>query len=363
MILTLRLQDPPLALDADLWRLWLEPDPEEGIAIRARVDPARPVVWRELDELKQLVELQYQGVDASVAAYVTARKSLRTFWWLKHGQSRIDLSKSALTELAVDASAPLTVALPRTLTTLRLLEVSAWNSLRVESDDDGARLAIWAWSSKKPVRAIAGLPALAKLSVGLISKLDLALVDKHRELRALEIFGDDAGAAITNLGKLSILSKLESLSIRNAFHTDFSQLPSSLPALKTFAVDGVRAEAAKILRARGATVRGVRTDAWLRANADNPFREWTDEHGPSLGARATRAYRKAHAAIDAKKPTRKQAEAILRAFVEAFNAVEADVDTIMREEIDAAYARVADRVRAQVPEKEATKWFDAWREF
>ncbi|MBS2029280.1 MAG: hypothetical protein JST54_15370 [Deltaproteobacteria bacterium] len=49
--------------------------------------------------------------------------------------------------------------------------------------------------------------------------------------------------------------------------------------------------------------------------------------------------------------------------MDTFNAVEADIDTIMREEIDAAYARLVERVTAQVPQKEATKWFDAWREF
>jgi hypothetical protein len=82
-----------------------------------------------------------------------------------------------------------------------------------------------------------------------------------------------------------------------------------------------------------------------------------------MGARATKAYRAAHAAIDARAPTRKRAEAILRAFVESFNAVEEQVDTIMREEIDAAYGAIAERVADQVPTTQAMKWFDSWRDF
>lgn len=59
----------------------------------------------------------------------------------------------------------------------------------------------------------------------------------------------------------------------------------------------------------------------------------------------------------------KQPRRLLRAFVADFNAIEERIDTIMREEIDAAYGTLAERVVASVPAKQATKWFDAWRDF
>jgi hypothetical protein len=61
--------------------------------------------------------------------------------------------------------------------------------------------------------------------------------------------------------------------------------------------------------------------------------------------------------------TPKRAEAILRAFVDAFNPVAGDIDTIMREEIDAAFGATADRLAAQVPPRRAAALFDSVRDF
>jgi hypothetical protein len=368
---TLRLQPPAaVELDASTWRLWLEGEPEEGLAMRVRVDPNAPIAWRELDKLKELVELEYQGTDARVATYVATNKKLRTFRWLRHAKVRIDLARSTLTELSVDARSALTLHLPRSLTTLRLLDVTAWNRLAVRTDDGGARLAVWIWGPAKPVRAIAGLPRLRVLSVGAAKELDLALVAKHPHLERLEVFGDENGIAIANVRRLASLPGLAEIQIRSAFHTDFSRFPSpdEMPALQRLEIDGVRTDAAAMLKERfrgfsGLSLRGVRSDAWLRANADNPFREWSDEYGAALGRRATKAYRDAHASFDASRPTARQAEAVLRRFVEAFNEVEAQIDTIMREEIDGAFQRLAERVRGRVPDATATRWFDAWRDF
>jgi len=58
-----------------------------------------------------------------------------------------------------------------------------------------------------------------------------------------------------------------------------------------------------------------------------------------------------------------KAEALLRAFVGALNAVEDQIDTIMREEIDDVYAQLVDRLGPRVSAAQATAWFDAWREF
>jgi hypothetical protein len=61
--------------------------------------------------------------------------------------------------------------------------------------------------------------------------------------------------------------------------------------------------------------------------------------------------------------TPKRTEAILRAFVDAFNPVADDIDTIMREEIDAAVGAIADRLAAHVPPRRAAALFDSVRDF
>lgn len=365
----LRLQGAAQVMHAGTWRLWLEPAPPPGLAMRLPIDPRAPIAWRELERLRSLTELEYQGTDPTLARWVRGRPRLRTLRWLRHRQARIDLARTKLTDLAVDADRPLTLSIPPTLRVLRLLDVAAWRQLRVETDDDGARLAAWVWSPRKPVRAIAGLPALRELSVGAAATLDLALVAKHPGLRRLDVIGVDSGIAISHLRRLRAAPALKALTIRNAYHTDFAELPSpaELPGLETLELDGVRAAAAALIRDRwrgfaGLTLRGVRTDAWLRANADNPFRAWAEEYGPALGRRATRAYQQALRAIDA-GPSPTKAEALLRAFVGAFNAVEDQIDTIMREEIDDVYAQLVDRLGPRVSAAQATAWFDAWREF
>jgi len=63
-----------------------------------------------------LTELCYEGRDGAVATYVSGRKRVRTFRWTAHGQTRIDLSKSALTELGLDVRGPLALKIPPTLT-------------------------------------------------------------------------------------------------------------------------------------------------------------------------------------------------------------------------------------------------------
>ena len=105
----LRLQEGnACTVDADLWRLWLEVKPEAGLAMRARIDPDRPIAWRELDKLRALVELEYQGRDAGVADYATRRKGLKTLRWIDHRAARIELGKSAFPDLAPGLSLPIT---------------------------------------------------------------------------------------------------------------------------------------------------------------------------------------------------------------------------------------------------------------
>jgi hypothetical protein len=367
----LRLQETTLTVPADLWRLWLQPGvPEQGVVVRQPIDPKAPVRWTELDKLRSLCELEYNGTDPRVVAYVAKRKGLKTFRWLSHERRRIDLSRTAITEASVHVNGELALRVPRTLTRLSLLSARQLSKLSVETDDEGARLSLYVWGPRGRVPAVTGLAALRTLVIGATASLDLRPLVGYRALRDLDIYGDDSGIEVTGIATLARWPTLESVSLRNMYHTSFLALPppAKLPSLARLTIDGIRAhDAAAVKRLyagfRGLSMRGVRTDAWLRANADNPFREWKEEHGAALGRRATKAYRAAHAAIDARRPNAKQALAILRAFIDAFNAVEADIDTIMREEIDGAYGTVAARLAHAVPEKQAIAWFDAWREF
>lgn len=355
---SLLLQDAPVEVHRDLWRFWLLPgEPESGVVIRKAIDPKKPIAWRELDKLPELIELEYQGVDAGIIAYVTKRAGLKTMRWTAHGQSTIDLSKSKLTELSIDTSGPLTLAIPPTLKMLRLTHAKHLPKLTVKTDDAGARLEIYVWEPKSKVKALPGLASLGGITIAGTSSADLAPLAQYTKLESLAVWGIDTGVAIGNLKALAKLPALKRLELRHAYHTDFSALPH-LPALESFAIDGIRApDAAHVKKLYAGNKRlrvsGVRTDAWLKKNADNPFREW---EGP-IAARAATAYRTARTAIDKGAP----AEATLSTFIATFNKVEKDIDTIMREEIGEAFDALAADLK--VPSKRAIGWFEKWRDF
>jgi hypothetical protein len=357
-MVSLLLQGASVETHADLWRFWLIPhEPEAGVQIAKRIDPKQPVAWRELDKLLSLQEIAYYGTDAGVIAYVSRRETIRTLRWNAHGQARIDLSKSHLTELAIDTSGPLEVHLPRTLTTLRLISARHLPELTLKTDDAGARLAVYVWNPQSKVPFYAGIAALGSLTIAGAANVDLGPFARYTQLHDLLVWGADNGVSIEKLATLAKLPGLARLELRHVYHTDFRALPE-LPALTSFMIDGIRAADAAHVRKRFASshalhIRGVRTDAWLKKNADNPFREWEG----ALATRATRAYRAARAAIE----KRADAEKTLAAFIAAFNAVERDIDTVMREEIDEAFHALASDLK--VPTKRATSWFEKWREF
>lgn len=107
-------------------------------------------------------------------------------------------------------------------------------------------------------------------------------------------------------------------------------------------IDGIRESDAAVLAGRSAggpklSIRGRRSDTWLKANIDNPFRHWEDEYPKKVASAASSAYRKALAAVDKLPPEASPdaAREVMETFMAAFNRVNEkhDLDTIMREEV------------------------------
>jgi hypothetical protein len=108
-------------------------------------------------------------------------------------------------------------------------------------------------------------------------------------------------------------------------------------------------------------LRGAKTDTWLAANLDNPFRDWADDN-PRAATAACKAYADALRAIDAATGT--GPHQILRAMVQRFNAIDAKysiIDTPRREQVAEAYATLAERAGVSVDE--ALQRLDEERDF
>ena len=135
-------------------------------------------------------------------------------------------------------------------------------------------------------------------------------------------------------------------------------------------IDGIRkCDAEKIKSAWKSfgdlSVKGVRTEKWIRENLDNPFRDWDRDYDQKIGKKAASIYKKALKAID-KLPDQKleTTESVLRSYVEAFNRFAEELDTTAREVIVDAYHLLASSDKLNRKEsKRCDSLLEDWREF
>jgi hypothetical protein len=187
----------------------------------------------------------------------------------------------------------------------------------------------------------------------------------HLERLGIE---SNAPSSVVGLAALAELPRLRTLSLRSTYDLDAAQLPdrAKLPVLASVTIDGVRkamvgALAAKLAGVETVTIRRAKTDSWIAANADNPFRHWVDDGAtPALARLAVRAWKRALQAIAV---SRADLERALAAFIESFNTREQDIDTIRAEEIARAFDALVTRCGNAVDPRAAAAWFDKWRSF
>lgn len=370
-LLTLNLDGTERQVHSDLWRVWLMPgEPEAGVVIRVQIDPDSKIRWEELDKLVELVELEYGGRDSRVQDYLSRRHDIHRFGWSGHQQSQIDLSRTAIAELSLNASdGPLEVRLPSSgsLRRLSLALPADPGLLRFVPPEKGARIHLMLNCSATPdgPTAIAGLEAIRALSLFNVRQLRIGELVPYQQLEELTVIGPPGG--IPDLEELTLLPRLKKLFLRDCYGLNAAGMPrsSALPKLESVEIDGIRRADADLLTERlgkrTLSIRGKRSDAWLRANLDNPFREWPEEHGVKVGKAAMAAYRKAAAALE--RPGELEAvRTALHGFMTAINKLSErePFDTIQREQVMDAFDELASQAGDILPSETAETWFEEW---
>jgi hypothetical protein len=359
--LLLRLDGREQPFDSDVWRLDLGPaDP--GISmIYHRLDPAQPVRWSELDQLPELSELNYRGVDAGIEAYAATRPRLRQLSLTGHERAVIDLAGAHVEKLFVDlpAKGPLRIRVPPSLRSLTLFGPGRASQVTVEGAAAGIKLS-FAGGCPPKVGAVAGMEQAVELGVCNVAELPMAQLASYRHVTRLHFV---RVGRLRGLAALKRWPGLTAIRFNDCFDLDADAMPTrtALPALAEIDAHGLRRDAADVMKARYQGIaklrlRGVRGEAWLRANVDNPFREWPDEYGAAAGRVGRAAWKKASAALDAAK-TKPAVRALLVAFIEAFNRL--SVETTMREDIEAAYADLVGRAGKLIDAVAARKLYAA----
>jgi len=322
------------------------------------VEPDAELRWSQLDRLP-LRQLTYRGRDPAVLAWL-ASSQVRDFGWLDHGQPAIDLRETRLEDLVLEPAAGLgRLALPDSLSRLCLV---APLCRELEVSGAGPDLALCLSCGEEPPVLPRGLEGTRHLTVLNPLRLELARLAELRDLEQLKVIG--APAVVADLHLLKRHPRLRSLELRDCYDLGDGALagPEQLPALERLELDGVRAaDAERFERVFGGgstelAIRGVRDDAWISENVHNPFRDWDRSRPAAVARQARDAWRRAAEALG-RQPDR--AEPILRAMIEAFNAL--DPDTTAREEIADAFHDLAGQ--AGLSEATAEQWFDRWRDF
>ncbi len=371
---TISLDDRPSSIRADSWRVFINPG-SSGPHLCVR--PDSKLNWSQLDQLQKLSEINYIGQDAGIESFLASRPSIRGLAWHQHGKSVIDLSKTSLTNVTVSCGTdPLLLRLPLagSASALTLHVSGSLDTLRVEDPrgGEGLSLTIWYLNRAGTPEAVPGLDLISGLNIWHAARIRFAVFAHWTALESLDIRGPQT--LIEDIGSIATFSRLRRIRMINCydFRADDFPLPVAFPSLENLTFDGVRADDARKLSARlkgcpGLSIRGRRTDSWIRQNLENPFFMWGGEHGETIGSRACRIYNVASAAIDKLDPSASASDVrvVMQKFAAAFNRLNADytLDTIMREEIGDAFSELIRRRPEIVTDQEAADWLDDWRDF
>jgi hypothetical protein len=353
------------------------------------VSPDTAYTWEGLDALPRLTEVTVHGVAAGLVAHLRARPLIDKLRWTHLPGPALDLSGTHLDRLSIDLTAPLALTLPSSLR--ELLLTGDPGLLEISEERRGARLEIHVIGDRKAVGLVRGVGALRGLELSSTGVVDAgAIVDAYPELQELSL--RDA-TRVEDVARLAALRRLRRISFYGCYRLDVAALPpaSAWPELERVRISGHRLPDATTLQERfGGAPRfelsDGKTEEWLAANFDNPFRDWID-YDTRAGRAAAAAWAEARAALlPVEEPAppmvpppgsprarprrakphakpRPSAEEVLRTFVEAFNEIEAwhGIDTVAREVVADAFTELA-RI-AGVDAEVAARWLDAWREF
>lgn len=279
--------------------------------------------------------------------------------WKNHHQKSLDLSKTYLGDLKLDADGLLELILPRKCIRLTLMG-KIHPDLRIRTQDDGEKLAIVInVSEQEQIIPDLKLPTLRRLVIEAIDNVDLSrLPDYYPRLDWLRLDGRPGN--VSGVEALGRLSELESLMMKELFGFTYDEFPQpgSNPKLQKLWLESVPQEAGvQIKKAfKGKLekigVTKLRKPEWLAENLTNPLRHWDgSEFVPASKAKKAfqiyRDFRRAALAAAQDFLTDKNAsklsaslDELAKEYVLAFNKLNGRngfIETDEREDICAAF--------------------------
>ncbi len=317
--------------------------------------------WSTLNVLPALTEITYEGDDLGFIDYVNTRPLVSTIVWSSENLDSLDLSGTRLATVAIgDMPRLRELRLPATCDDVRLKWVGP---LALSHPGGRFDLAIRS-PSPTAFTELTGAANVSRLELKGGEHVDCAHLVRFANLVNL-LFRDVR--QVSSVDALTKLGSLATLEMYDCYDFDGASMPvpADWPNMRWQSMSGLRKRDAVELKRRAGNdkrleVRGAKTDAWLAANFNNPFRDWPDYHSGRKAKKAVKAYQVAVKAIDRAAG---DADAVLRQFVAVFNTMDSGegIDTVDREQIFDAFMGLADR--AGLDGDRYAQQFDAWRDF
>lgn len=186
-------------------------------------------------------------------------------------------------------------------------------------------------------------------------------------LEFLKINGQNA--SLRNIEALAKLQHLESVWLSDLYDFDSFVKKTEMPNLNSITLWSVpKVVADKVKKEfKGIDeldIKQARTDEWIKANLDNPLRDWDGREGtkPSVAKKAMKAYTDAYKKLSANKD-KDEALKTLENFIAIFNEIDEKhhIDTLEREEIWDAFNMLGELTSLTIKEKEEI--FENLRDF
>jgi hypothetical protein len=151
----------------------------------------------------------------------------------------------------------------------------------------------------------AGLEGVRKVTLRVAGSLTARQLLGAGEVEQVTIRWLEPPGTLLEADLLARPPHLHTLELLDAYGLDVPALPepTAWPALRRLRVGGLRRRDASALRARFGRsavwlgLRGAKSDTWLAANLNNPFRDWVEDH-PKAASMACKAYASASRAMD-----------------------------------------------------------------
>ena len=189
--------------------------------------------------------------------------------------------------------------------------------------------------------------------------VDIAeIANTFPNLEFLKINGQNA--SLRNIEALAKLQHLESVWLSDLYDFDSFVKKTEMPNLRSISLwsvpkivtDKVKKEFKGIDEL---DIKQARTDEWIKANLDNPLRNWDGREGtkPSVAKKAMKAYTDAYKKLSGNK-NKDEAVTTLQNFIAIFNEIDKKhhIDTLEREEIWEAFKILAELTPLSVNEIE-----------